>query len=84
MAERLPRPYLQVGFNEDAALSDCLRSAYKLAQALVRLGNPVGVLVVRGEDEYVIHHEMPLDMVLAMADPELARSVGEHLQEHAQ
>lgn len=74
MPDRLPDPCLQVGFHEDAALPECLRSAHRTA---TRLG--VGVLFEREEQEYVVWPWMSVDQALELFDASLAESVREHL-----
>jgi hypothetical protein len=77
MAERLPRPVLQVGFNQDTSVFDCLRSAHNTSRQL-----RMGILFVHGEQEFLVQPEMPIDVVLSLADPEMGQSVLDHLDEH--
>lgn len=75
--DRLPRPFLQVAFVENASLPDCLRSALNHAKGL-----HMGIVFAHSDQEYVVQPEMPLDDVLAMADTVLGDSVKAHMEEH--
>ena len=77
MAERLPVPVLQVGFEPSASTPDCLRSALQTAK---RLG--LGVLFERGETEYIVHPWLDVPQVLALYDEALSASVQEHGEVH--
>ena len=78
MADRLPRPFFQIGFAQGNSVADCLRSALQQAKLL-----RVGILFRYGGQKYLVQPEMPVEDVLALADPELAASVKTHVEEHS-